>query len=81
MLANRGIQVKVANTIRDLGIDATLATRRSTPTSRARTGKSFRRMVKIRVLGKFNKKAAKLLQTGARPQATWGHQARGTPPS
>eukprot|EP00972_Heterocapsa_arctica_P021237 3125767-Heterocapsa_arctica.AAC.1 len=81
MLANRGIQVKVANTVRDLGIDATLGTRRSTPTSRARTGKSFRRMVKIKVLGKFNKKAAKLLQTGARPQATWGHQARGTPPS
>eukprot|EP00972_Heterocapsa_arctica_P040835 6017255-Heterocapsa_arctica.AAC.1 len=44
MLASRGIQVKVANTVRDLGIDATLSTRRSTPTSRARTGKSFRRM-------------------------------------
>eukprot|EP00972_Heterocapsa_arctica_P013292 1952870-Heterocapsa_arctica.AAC.1 len=38
-------------------------------------------MAKIKVLCKFNKKAAKLLQTGARPQATWGHQARGTPPS
>eukprot|EP00972_Heterocapsa_arctica_P082810 12203592-Heterocapsa_arctica.AAC.1 len=40
MLASRGIKVKVANTVRDLGIDATLATRRSTPTSRARTGKA-----------------------------------------
>eukprot|EP00972_Heterocapsa_arctica_P006332 929525-Heterocapsa_arctica.AAC.1 len=51
MLATSGIQVKVANTVRDLGIDATLATRRSTPTSRARTGKCYRSMVKIKALG------------------------------
>ena len=80
-LSKRGINLKVEQVARDLGVDATVATRRRVTTAKARFAKGLARAGVIKNLLKSNSKAARLINTGAKPQLTWGHQGKGMAPT
>ena len=66
---------------RDLGVDATVATRRRVATARVRFAKGLARAGVIKSLLKSSSKAARLINTGAKPQLTWGRQGKGMVPT
>ena len=80
-LSNRGVQLKVSSEARDLGIDATCAKKRRLQTQKGRFAKSIARAKVIKGLVKKKAQAKSLVNTGAKPQLTWGHQSKGMAPS
>eukprot|EP00972_Heterocapsa_arctica_P035020 5155796-Heterocapsa_arctica.AAC.1 len=68
-------------TARDLGIDTTCSKRRRIPTFRKRLQHGLVRASRIAGLRKLNQGVRQLVYAGARPQMTWGHQAKGLSPS
>ena len=80
-LAGEGFQIQTATTARDLGGDAQVRGRRRIPVARGRVIKSSKRTGRIAHLARKKREAAKLIWTGAKPQATWGHQIKGMAPS
>ena len=80
-LATSGLILKHNQAARDLGIDVTMGTRRSTKISSTRFRRGMIRAKKVKQLAMVNRAAARLAWTGVRPQATWGHQACGMSPS
>ena len=80
-LEARGFSLKVAQTGRDLGVDATCTKRRSIKVFKHRYRLGMNRAARIASLTRVTKKAKKLANTGARPQLTWGHQAKGVAPT
>ena len=78
-----GLKVKVSHspTVRDLGIDSGCGRQRRLPTFKARQAKGYHRLRAIKKIIKVDKRGRKLLHTGAKPQLTWGHTARGMAPT
>ena len=81
LLSAKGIHLKLGDVGRDLGVDATCATKRRVPTQKVRFAKGVARAKAVRKLLKTKSKARPLVNTGAKPQLIWGHQAKGMAPS
>ena len=75
-----GMQLPIATAMRDLGVDATAGTRRSTKVSHARIAAGRIRTSRVRFLSKANWQAQKLYKTGTKPATTYGIEAAGAPP-
>ena len=80
-LESKGLSLKHEQTARDMGINASLKTTRHIHVAKARMDKACKRAGVIKGFLKINKSAKKLLLTGVRPQAMWGHQASGWAPT
>jgi len=77
-LAARGVVVQAKASGRDLGIDVTLGTRRSTAVVAGRRLAAEKRLVKAGMATKAVRGARALATVGAWPQLAWGRQAVGT---
>jgi hypothetical protein len=76
-----GLTLKTAERARDLGVDATVARKRSIKTQKDRLKKAATRTKKLGGIIRVLKSARKLVWTTARMQAAWGHQAHGMAPT
>ena len=76
-----GLKLMVQGATKDLGVQHTAAARRNTLLQRQRLRKATIRCQKISKLARNVRKAGKLAQTGALPQATWGVGALGMSPT
>jgi hypothetical protein len=76
-LAKRNIFIKVATTVRDLGIDAGAGARRATKVMKCRIKKAVTRLRKTRGLVKASRFARKLITTGSQPSWQYGVEAYG----
>ncbi len=79
-LQQQGILLQTPRAARDLGLDGHTS-RRSTVTSQARLTKASRRAAVIQKLVKTDPRARALVNTGHRPQASWGLQGQGFAPT
>ena len=68
------IDAKVAG---DLGMDAASGKRRSTIVAKARVAKTAKRLEKLKVIKKFDKRALKLFKTNLWPAMSFGISAMG----
>ena len=72
-----GIPTKYVLSAKDLGVGRVLGERRCTATLSKRISQTKGRIYRIKVLRRTNARAAKLVNTGAMPQATYGKEACG----
>ena len=75
------VRVEVATHGRDLGIDYSATKRRSIHVFAKRMKLAKARLRRIKAIAKKHKEAKKLVKTGFKPQATWGHAAKGMSPT
>jgi len=80
-LATCGIIVQVLVATRDVGVMFTAGVWRCASGSNKRMEKAVRRTKRIANISKVTRSARKLFVSGAFPQATWGHQCVGIPPT
>ena len=73
--------VQVASSTRDAGIMFTAGLFRDTSLSKKRIEKSRKRTAREAHVAKVTRAARKLFTSGSYPQALWGHQCVGVPPS
>ena len=77
-----GLHMAVVTSGRDLGLDSTMGKARRVGISHKRFLKAIGRTKKIEQLTKARRPAGrKLCNTGALPQASWGQQCMGMPPT
>jgi ribonuclease HI len=81
-LQAEGIFVSASTITKDLGIGtAAGGTRRHTSVMKARRSSMAKRLSRIRVLVRQDRRCRTLIWTGAKPQGTWGHQGVGLAPT
>ena len=80
-LHKEGCAVSTCSAARDLGIQLICGKRRTTLIQRQRLHKAATRSARIVRLSKLTKVARKLVNTGYKPQATWGNVVTGYAPS
>ena len=80
-LAKMGVTVSVTRQAKDLGIDTTIGIRRATSTIKKRILSARKRTFRIKILRQATYKAAKLLPSGAMPQASYGKEGMGISPN
>ena len=79
LLKARGINLAVAEQVRDLGVDAGGGSRRATTVGRQRIVKATKRLQRIRGIVKSNRRSVRLIKTGAEPAWKYGVEAYGMP--
>ena len=80
-LRNRGIPVRTAKSVKDLGLDTTAGKRRCVITQRKRVSKMKGRAKRVHHLRRHSQTAKKLACTNLMPVGTFGVPALGMPPS
>ena len=80
-LRNRGIPVRTAKSVKDLGLDTTAGTRRCVTTQRKRVSKMKARAKRVHFLRRHSPNARKLVCINLMPVGTFGVPALGMPPS
>ena len=80
-LADKGIRVKSHATTKDLGIDATAGSRRTTTHQKKRNGKAARRSIRLKWLKKHTRKARKLYASNLWPVMAYGVSGFGASPT
>ena len=80
-LAKVGIRCEVERSARDLGVDAAGGSRRSVKVLNARISKTRKRLVKLKVLKKLDKRATKLYATNLWPASTFAIGGMGVAPT
>ena len=79
-LRRQGLRLTTAARAKDLGVGMAGGSRRCTNYLRARIVKAKGRITRIKTLQRANKKACRMHNTGAWPQATYGKEAMGLAP-
>ena len=81
LLNGENIQITLANTAVDVGIEVSAGTRRCVATQNTRIRKGGARAANIKKLVAIDSRALKLAPTGVAPQQGYGHEAQGSAPS
>ena len=81
ILVQQGVKAKTHNRGRDLGVLTTLGQRRMTSTIKDRGKLAKTRPTRIGALTRVNRRATRLYNTGAWPQASYGIEGGGLPPT
>jgi hypothetical protein len=78
---NHAVQAKVATVAKDLGVATTAGVRRTSTVQMQRIQSARNRCQRIQILARKVPRASRLYNTGAMPQALYGYEAFGCPPS